>query len=697
MSTILNFLRRFSIFDYYPVALALFIIGLVVQNKFNISHFITLPGLLLLAYLPGYHFIRLIRLPIGHWYWYGRLALYFATSIVIIALAQFVGKAFVPFTAPSQIALLLLVNTGLYILVKCFAISSNTVPNVFQRLVTLARSSTKTDYLILLLPLLLYGFTLLINPTVDNADSYLEMYQKAVETQTYPQEAIRIFFIPLLAIYSYATHFAPATIFKLILTLSFYSSLFMAFDYIKRTIANTHLGWLTYLLVLAPPVVVIEANIVRPQLLVMAFTVPILLLLVEAIKNRSYPFAGLALWFSFMVSGFHELGAIFIAICGLAIASMLWGDIFIRKELKLTLKQILLGIIIIFPYTQLFPIADFFAPIARMIAYAIGFIDKINWQWWFIDSYTTIDGFNVGWPGIQALHYYLYNGLLVLALMLPLSLLLLWKGRVSKAEKHRSWIILIPLSYVAIYFAFAELLPRIGLFFIPNRAWPHLMLGLLVCLMLFIENNQDFLAKKVRLLAPLFVLAILPGIFGTLYLTQNRIGNVFPEELAAAQFIQSNTPENSLFISTQNNTDLVRLYAKRNFQVVTEDQYARPVTDMQLFQLNNRLFHQMMTTPADPYDLPEQSIITKRYTGDQLIDEVRTIISPASHVVPQPPINARTPIYFVYSLRKVSGLNAQRAYNKKPVDVDSAPFFSTLKGKNVIYRDKATVVVQIAP
>lgn len=690
----ISFIRRFSIFDYYPATLALFLLGWVINQKTGFSLAMALPGLLLLAYLPGYYLIRLAQLPITQWHWYGRLALYFATSIVIIALAQFVTKTSIAFTALSQTALLLLINTGLYLLVKLFAIPGNVLPNAWQRVTALLRRSSRIDYLVLLIPLVLYGITLLINPTVDNADNYLQLFQETVDKQEYPFGYPRsVFFIPFLAIYHYVTQLSPVTIFKLILTLSFYSSLFVAFDYLKRNIKDRYLVWLSYLTILAPPVILVEANIVRPQLLVMAFTLPILILLIEAIKSSNYRLLGLAFLFAVGVTGFHELGAVLVLMALASLAAMLVSGLFIRKDLTITLKQVAIAAIIIAPYFKIVNPLSFTEPITRMVKYAAGFFNQINWQWWFIDSYTTIDGFNIGWPGIQALHYYLYNGLLFMGAVILLSLGIFWHTRQSRQKKQRTWIILLPLLYVFFYFTFAELLPRIGLFFLPNRAWPHLMLGLIVCLILLIEHNQKFLAQYLKPITALFILAILPGILGTLYLTYNRVGTVFPEEIAAARFIYRELPKDSAFISTQPNYDLVRFYANRDY-IQANDLYPKPITDVLAFEEANRKYLASLTSAPEPFIQPEQYVLTQRFSGANVIEQSKVVIAPEQRVVPQSRIKPGQPVYFIYSLRKVRGLNAAREYNKGMIDAGSEAFFTSLPPNEYVYRDNAVIIIR---
>ncbi len=678
--------------DYLPVLVGLYALGWALDAATGLAVFRVVPGLILLTVMPGYYFIRLIRLPMKGWTWYGRLALAVVTTLGLVASSLFLTKIVLTFTQKSDLTLILVLTIGLYLATKFQRQATGTIGSLVRRFPRQFNKKFLTDGLIVLIPLALFVAAALINPTVDNVDGYLDVLQRAIALQMDPVLGARALFIPYLALAHFVTGLSLLSIFKFILPGTFYISLFSLFDYARRTIHDRLLARLAYLTVLAPAVVAIESNIVRPQLILLIVTIPVLLLTVEAIKSRQTSYWLLAFWLSLVAVGFHELSLTLffvVAMVALALVFAAW----LRRDIVITWKQGALGLIAIFPYFRLFYTST---AVTRMVGWGRYIVDAVShshWRWWFINNYTTIDGNNLGWRGIQAFYYYLYNGLLFM-IVFAIVALLVWRYRQKRLRTDAKWLLAAPVAYTAIYLTVAEILPRLGLFFLPNRAWPHLMLGLIVVFVLFVEEFQTAL-KPVRWLVVVLLLGtIVSGSGASLYLTRNRVGTVFPQEMSVATYIKHQTAKDAIFLSTQPNSDLVKFYGNRFFVPMTADEL-KGISDPAAFSDRLKSEINQLIAQNKPFVTPEESQITQYFVGTKLLRTEKKVVVPKHTVNPEFHITAQTPVYFIYSFAKLGGINGQRPYNQTVLDQGDKPFFLAFKTIDVVYRDTSAIVIRV--
>ncbi len=686
-----NWLKKL---DILPVLIFLYLICFGLDLISSATTFRLLPGLLLIAVTPGFYVATLTNLPLNRWHLSGRVGFYILFSATIVCLAQFITKSAVALTPLSQSALILLINGLLYIGCRRQRVDRPTIGNIIDKTKSYGRPSL--DLLVLLFPILIYLVMYAINPTVDNVDNHLDHLYEVIKLHVNQYGTSRVFFLPYLAAYHYITGLSPVTLYKHLLSLSFFISLSMLFSYLWETIKSKRLLSLTYFLLAAAPVIFVEATIVRPQVMVMVFTLPVFVLLAQALKTADYRFSALAILFSLTATGFHELGIVLLLMSLGLTAIQALIDLVVKKRWTITLRHIILAVIIILPYLRLVSVSSLTEPAIHIARYAASFFKEVKWDWWFIDHYTTIDGYQLGWPGIQAIYYYLYNGLLFALAAVGLWLtVLISRQRIAGTN---SWWLYLPAGlYILIYLAAAEVLPRLGLFFLPNRAWPHLMLGLVFLLALFIGRYQKIIEERFRVLVVIFVPVIVLGLVGTLYITYNRVGTVFPDEIAAAHFIDEQLPSRSVFMSTQPNYDLVAFYGKRHFISLTGDYKISNFQTEDQFITDTTNLIDRLDQPTRAYTVPEQSVITTYYSGDTVTATDKVVLAPAKRVVSVPEITRDSPVYFIYSFKKLTGLNGQREYNQQLIDKAHEQFFRQLANRKdlIVYQDPAIIIIKL--
>jgi hypothetical protein len=681
---------------YLQGTVVAFGLGLLLNQYTGISWLQTAAGLLLYTVLPGYYVAQIIALPTQYWRWYGRFGFYTLLALATVAICQLLTKSYLPLTAPSQITLILLINAGLYTLTKLLKRESGDVVSFWRNLVFTIKESSRAEHLVLFAPIALFLIMLAIDPLINDSDNYLTILETAISNQGASLYVHRAFFIPYYAAYHYITELPTLIIYKVALSALFYSSLLYVFDVIRHHIKHTHLSYLAYISIMAAPVILIEASIVRPQIIVMAYTLPILFLLLEAVRRFSWQSLFLALWFSIVAFGFHELGSIFLLTAAAIAITMGYQAVYIKKTVVLTAQKLALAVLIVLPYLLLFKPLRYLEPFIRMFRSIANASHVTGWDWWFIDSYKTIDGFNLGWPGIQALYYYLYNGLLFLFVFIGLSLWTLFANRQTVAERRKTWYFAIPFLYVFFYFVTAEVLPRLGIAFLPNRAWPHLMLGLIALLILYLEQQQSFFSQRIKQLAAALAIPIVAGIGGLLYITNNNVSTVYKDELAAARFIREKTDPKALIVSTQATRDLVYHYAKRPYYRLSLD-YTTPQFT------SNQAFNALVMQDVDQYIakrnqiqyFPEESEIVTRYSGDLMISTTRNILQAARTVPPTDPLDKSKGVYFLYSLARFNSINGSRPYNQPLLDALDKPYFTDLNRDDVVYDDGKVIIIEL--
>lgn len=677
-----------AFFEPVDAIIVAYLLAWVAESFFSIP--LVAPfGFLLLGLLPGYYLIKLFRFDVHTWSPFGRLGIYSLVSLTAIGLLLFFTASRVDFTVDAQRWLWV---GSTFILMVLSKIKRNSTTGFLNRLTqhwTEVRQLNWRDKVVFLIPMGVFLVAVWINPYVDDSDNYLLTLNKSIREATVMVTYPRVLFTPFLATYHFVTGISTIFIFKWLFIGLFCASLGFIYEAIVQKINYRPLAWLTYVGILIPPVIITELMISRPQVAILLLTFPILLCLGWSLDVPNRKWLGLAFIFSFVASGFHQLGMLLVILSLLVLVYSLGKDV-VTKKIVVRWQHVVLAIIVVAPYVKLLKLTTLFVPIYALSKYFLSFMHHLSWRWWFLDSYATLDGYQVGWPGVQALFYYLYNGV---ALFLLIGLIILLARQKIVAVRAG---LTLALLYVSFYFVVAEILPRLGLYFLPNRAWPHLMIAAFLVFFYLVAAYQEKIVAQGRWFVFVSCLLILSGFSGSMYVLQNWVGTVFREEIPAAQFIKTQIPNDALIVSTQPNRDLVSLYGDHPF--ISMPRLAEGVSYSDRTSFMNYMDEALEKITQDNTGVvvPERSIVTQHYTGDTLIVSEKSIISP-QHVVRAPiEFNSNEAIYFIYSFRKLAGMNGARPYNQRILDSANQNYFRSLKeGVDVVYRDDSVVIVKV--
>ncbi|MFA6963149.1 MAG: hypothetical protein WC227_00315 [Patescibacteria group bacterium] len=522
--------------------------------------------------------------------------------------------------------------------------------------------------------------TVVANPLAQDADGYLTQLTRSI-AQNINLEPRRQFYISFLGVCAKFLRIDVLFLYRNVFIALFLGLSLIFYDYLRKNIHPRFTAILLYMSLLAPSVILTEMNIIRPQVGMMVLTIPVLILTAASVKTNNALASIVAFTISVFSMKFHELGICLVMISSLALVINLSQLIFVDK--KIPFKYVILAILIILPYIELFHLGQIFAGATFMIKYALHFFDSVHWRWWFINNYQTMDGAELGWTGIYALFYYLYNGILSLLLAVYLSVFLL-----KKRIKVRPYIVL-PLVYILLFFLVAEVLPRLGLFFLPNRAWVHLSIGVVIMTAMLIERCQQ-LGEKNKLLNIALMIFIIMGSAASLYVSINNVSIVYKEELAVARYIKNHTPANSIIFSTQGNATLIDLYSNRYYhQLIFDHRVDRLEFDN---ILDKNLRNLASNTPIVIQPELKQQITTLE---DDTVVSTRTVLL-KNRIIENPKIqyDDKTAVYFLYSYKKLSGLNAKRSYQQNSDDILNREIYSAL-GYPIVYADNGGILIKI--
>lgn len=619
-----------------------------------------IPAIFLIFYLPGLILIRPFFSKIGkHFNIIGIIGLIIMTSFLLSCIFLIPTANYLIQSRFFFICFSFAVNIVLYLLIRFFDKGYHRLPPAL----TLKQWS----------PVVMLALTILIlifiNPYAQNADGYLADLKKAIECGRNMLPNRRIFVDSFSYIY-FLTGLDYKILFRFLYPLLFLASAMPLLGFVnKRNVSKTPL--LPSLFLLIPPVILSEVNIIRPQSALIVCTIPSLLFSYLAIKEKRWDYTILSLAFSLLAFMFHELAIILVISAAIAIVA---NSVSYFREHKITMKGILLLVVILMPYIYIFWNSGAFSNFFERINYIWSLFHGINFQLWFIDNYKTMDGMELGWPGIMALFYYAYNGLALLAI----AIYLLFRGSRKLDLKALSPIIF----YIIIFFIIAEIMPRFGFFFIPNRAWVHLMLAVAVLISIIgAEYYSDF-TKSLKIILSLLIIS---GITASIYIALDNVSAIYPEEKESIKYINS-LPKNATVISSQDNESLVEIYGDRNYIKIPS-----------ISELDKKAFDQMIDAAisndaenAQPDEIFKEINVIK---NGIVINNDRVRISQAPEFC-EPHYKAGDPVYFFYSSRKITGMNSDRNYLREIMDTQNKDKYSTF-GYEIIYQDQYALLLKL--
>jgi hypothetical protein len=432
----------------------------------------------------------------------------------------------------------------------------------------------------------------------------------------------------------------------------------------RKTLKNNWLIFLATILPITAPVVLTESVITRTQVAIL-FTLPgILYLLGKSLKERLYWLNSFLLLISLILFKFHELALFTILVTLITLIINLFPEI--KKSPKVSLAFAILGVIAIHPYLVSSGI------LANFNSYTNYFISRIwplHFRLWFISHYTNADGTQIGWPGLSWIEYYGYNlGALIPFLLIFIFVLKQWSKNIFTKDN------LPAITSFTLYLGIAEILPRFNIAYLPDRAWPFLILSLALLIPSLLYRLEQILTKNgfVIIISCLIIIS-----FGaTIYLNYSKQGWVSQNEYEAAQFIKNNTPKDSIVISQGGNGPLINYYANRTFSPQPNIFSAKINNDRKITDITNTskniANHQLLTNQKETLVSQFNSINLSGLAQQKELDQVKnernilyqqiTSINNAFQIKPIHPVSISSPIYILYSKDKFNNLYGTRLW-----------------------------------
>lgn len=664
--------------DVYFVVLFLFLI--LRLSPLEGLHLTWVPGLILAMYLPGYFLVDALPALKNYWRGFERLAVVVFTSLALMTLLSLAAGIIFQLKLSTFLTLTVVIDTFLWLLHRLLGrqLSFGDWEKEGQSYI---KGFKLADYITLSLPLAIILVTLAINPYAQNADNYLLTLKDSIIHQTNFLTG-RQSFVGWLSYLHLFLEVDYVRLYILFFPITFFVSSWFVFGYLKSHIRDKALVTIGYLSILAPAVILTEVNIIRPQVGLIIFTLPTLFLLVESLQAHRLSITGLALLFSVAAFTFHELGLILVGLSlAVLVAELLYQTFRVKS---FSLRQYFWLAVAIVPYLLLLPVSKLFNSTFVLLHYFLKVLPSFHWRWWFIDHYVTPDGFDLGWPGILSFYYYLYNGAIALLGLIVVSWLLI------RAKFLRFSTIVVPFAYVIIYLAAAELLPRIGIFFFPNRAWVHLMLGAVVIFALLLQQLEKITGSAKKLVIYFSIGIIVLGSLGTLYVARDNVSVIYREERPLISFLKDKTPSNSLVISSQDNSALTVIYAERNYIQLEVNE-----------ELSKDRFESILTSaltiaskPRIKVSRPEVREDVKVFVNNKLDSAYTRVIQKPVQQEDPPTFLPGTPVYLIFSHRKTTGINRTRTYLAGASDRINERHYLEF-GFPVVYRDSNSFILKI--
>lgn len=314
------------------------------------------------------------------------------------------------------------------------------------------------------------------------------------------------------------------------------------------------------------PYLLFQIGYSAPQILIILFTPAILITSYLALKEDSLALLLLSLIMSAVTLLFHELGVVLII--SALVACLVWLVLKARENFRRTCIWVVSAIAVLLPYAVLLNIVD---QISRSKYIIASLMDSFSptWKWWFVSRYENPDGIVFSYPGVMGLVWYAYLGVLVALLFVVVWLYL---GRRFSLKNRR--YALIPLGvYTATYFITAEIYPRISLVaFLPERAWPFLVISLALALAIILKEREGDLSMKTKTIIGYLAMGIIViGLVGYIATVQNRGILLSRHESRVVKYLRENVSEDALIVSNQSHSEGVAYYAGKRFLNVDVD------------------------------------------------------------------------------------------------------------------------------
>lgn len=546
-----------------------------------------------------------------------------------------------------------------------------------------------------LLPIIFFIIRGLANPYLADMDghSYVRLLEQVVAVQRdssflFPRRAA---FSHLVVNLYYLTGFSFEALFKWVLP----ASLWLAIGSVVSFVVSRTKRFLpASLLILLSPAFLNAADRYKPETSTWVVALPVMLCAFISVEKRDWRAYLVGLVLSGMTLRLHDTGTVLLlayVLFGLVLIAIDWQHV----RPHITGRSLGLALVVMLPYLIIFNVTGIVQFLRGTFSL---FTSDIAWHptWWFLNSYHS-GGAQLGWPGWKFLLYYAYNGGPVVLLALGIMIV----GLVRKGRLYFT-LLTAPAILFTIYLALAEVLPRFGVFILPDRSMIHAFFfgALLVTLALPVLQVPDTKLRWVPVVNWAITVYLTISVVGTTYLARYEGGLVSYSEKGAIHAIQA-LPADAIIISPQvYNDELVETYGQKLFVTVTA-----PLADSAAIVPVFRQLSEALT--VTPIRLTE---VVNRETVEEVTvtNENGWQLSTTKHVVAttseEHPVDADVsirladrPLYLLYSFAKTDGWlsKVSRSYWQVGTDAADRNIFAAATGPEVVYRDASTVLIKI--
>ncbi len=424
---------------------------------------------------------------------------------------------------------------------------------------------------------------------IPEGDGYLKIMEIKNVINGAPISMHRGLFTTALASISIVSKISLYTLFSVHLV---YLQVFCIILAIHTLLQSNKLSFSFRLLLLfapfASPVLNMEIDIVRPQSILLIFLFVYVILIDYILKNYSHkstPYWLLTTSIALLGILYHALFLIILLAHTFFVASYVKKYFLQSKTMRFYSLPILFSIpFLIISLGWLLhskiPVIKIFYRLPSYIIHEIATPSK--WQLWFIDYYTTET--ELGWSGlIGTLKYYAYYTSPLVIFFTLLTIILL----VKKKQKFKLSILTTTLIVLfAVPFIFAEILPRMGFFYLPERMWLSIVISSIL-LVTILSKKIFSLSSKYYLPFILFAYTlVLIGVSGSVYVASQKKAYTSDDEYQASQWVKKNTPPNSMFITQLGNSPMITFFANRDMSTATSNFFNNPFKKLSTSLIN---------------------------------------------------------------------------------------------------------------
>lgn len=659
------------------ISLAIFGVSLIFHTFFHLSIFLYISGFFLALYIPGFAIkniltpkesllSNLLTAPVFTIFFF--LPIYFSITKLLG------GQMNAP------IALVLLFGIALLSILRTYK-ETNSEENTLcdKKYIFLGIGAF---ILIHVLSALLYRFI----PEVDGYSDLIKV--EGILSSGFFDVSYRPLFSFLVSYIALISHIPPYFLFKLGMVFIQITGIYYLYQFTKKV--GTESSFIKYLILLSfisVPIINVEIDYVRPQVIFMFALFPFVYYLSEGLdhQKRNLVFSTIIATIGLL---FHEFFGILFLINSLFITNYFYRKLNTSKKALIIVTIISTAFILLINIHH-FPILMLFLGSVQQFIQLVS--DGLQWKWWFLGTYSNMDGNNLGWSGpMDIMKYYAYSLSPILTIILLAYPIILW----NKIRKNETFFSAekIAFSIMCVGLLFSELLPRINYPTLPDRFWPMISLSLLVLVPFTLSYVRIFERKFVSY--TILVLIII-GISGSLYITKEKSGYTSDREYTASQWIKNNTPRDSLFITQGGNIPMVNYFSERKslspfasffLEGDTEKSQPRVLKSEQIYKNITTLLDESLRNPDD-YHMNLLNVNIKSYSEEIENEKLLKDLESPGFRIP-----GNEDVYVLYSLDKFNNYYGQRKW-WQTANFFGADLDKFKEGYDLVYNDSDIIYI----